>query len=173
MQELQVAPKGPVQYLGLHHLAMVTTDMDRTVRFYRDLLGMPLAVTLSEGVEGEPDFMRLYMFNLGKGSTLAFFEWPSKVAELLSTQSYDMPIRQQRFDHVAIQVENLEALQNLRTYLLEHQVAVSEVIDHQQIRSIYFNDPDGIALEASCNMVNQEDLTLRMDRYPVKAVVEN
>ncbi|MEE9145923.1 MAG: VOC family protein, partial [Candidatus Tectomicrobia bacterium] len=31
-----------MRYQGIHHLAMATNDMDKTVRFYRDILGMPL-----------------------------------------------------------------------------------------------------------------------------------
>jgi catechol 2,3-dioxygenase-like lactoylglutathione lyase family enzyme len=34
-----------VQYQGIHHLALATNDMDKTVRFYRDVLGMPLVAT--------------------------------------------------------------------------------------------------------------------------------
>ena len=29
---------------GFNHLAMVTGDMEKTVRFYRDVLGMPLTL---------------------------------------------------------------------------------------------------------------------------------
>ncbi|RPJ10958.1 MAG: VOC family protein, partial [Deltaproteobacteria bacterium] len=35
-----------IKYNGVNHLAMVTSDMDRTIRFWRDLLGMRLVVGL-------------------------------------------------------------------------------------------------------------------------------
>ena len=60
------APK----WQGIHHLAMITPDMDETVRFYCGVLGMPLVTTLRAGP------MRHYFFELGPGNTIAFFEDP-------------------------------------------------------------------------------------------------
>ena len=59
---------GIVEWRGIHHLAMVTPDMDVTVRFYVGVLGMPLVATLMAGP------MRHYFFKLGPGNTIAFFE---------------------------------------------------------------------------------------------------
>ncbi len=36
----------PIRYKGISHLAMVSADMDRTVRFWRDFLGMRLGAGL-------------------------------------------------------------------------------------------------------------------------------
>ncbi len=44
---------------GINHLALVTTDMDATVRFYHGVLGASLVATI-----GTPDF-RHYFFELG------------------------------------------------------------------------------------------------------------
>ena len=60
-------PAAP-DWRGVHHLAMVTPDMDATVRFYVGVLGMPLVATLRAGP------MRHYFFRLGPGNTIAFFE---------------------------------------------------------------------------------------------------
>ena len=61
---------GAPDWRGVHHLAMVTPDMDATVRFYAGVLGMPLVATLRAGP------MRHYFFRLGPGNTIAFFEVP-------------------------------------------------------------------------------------------------
>ena len=57
-------------FKGINHLALVTGDMDATVTFYRDILGMPLVGAL--GIEHPP--MRHYFFEVGPGNTIAFFE---------------------------------------------------------------------------------------------------
>src|SRR5438445_12272459 len=53
---------------GVNHLALVTPDMDATVRFYAGVLGMRLCATLMAGP------MRHYFFEIGDGQTVAFFE---------------------------------------------------------------------------------------------------
>ncbi|GIT46420.1 MAG: hypothetical protein Ct9H300mP12_10050 [Acidimicrobiales bacterium] len=60
----------PPDWRGVHHLALVTPDMDATVRFYAGVLAMPLVATLRAGP------MRHYFFELGPGNTIAFFEVP-------------------------------------------------------------------------------------------------
>lgn len=47
-----------VKYNGINHLAMATGDMDRTIRFWRDLLGMRLVAGL-----GKPGY-RHYFFEM-------------------------------------------------------------------------------------------------------------
>ena len=53
---------------GVNHLAMATGDMDKTIRFWRDLLGMRLVAGL-----GEPGY-RHYFFEISKDDLIAFFE---------------------------------------------------------------------------------------------------
>ena len=57
---------------GVNHIALVTSDMSRTVRFYRDVLGMPLVKTLNlpEGMGQH------FFFDIGNGDCLAFFWFP-------------------------------------------------------------------------------------------------
>ena len=59
-----------MKFNGINHLAMATGDMDATIRFWRDLLGMRLV-----GGLGEPGF-RHYFFEISRNDLLAFFEWP-------------------------------------------------------------------------------------------------
>jgi hypothetical protein len=58
-----------VKFNGVNHLAMATGDMDRTIRFWRDLLGMRLVAGL-----GRPGY-RHYFFQLSDTDLVAFFEW--------------------------------------------------------------------------------------------------
>ena len=58
---------------GVHHLALICADPERTIRFYQDVLGFPL-VELFENrdYEGSSHFF----FDIGAGNMLAFFDFP-------------------------------------------------------------------------------------------------
>ena len=60
-----------MKFKGVNHLAMVTGDMDKTVRFYRDVLGMPLVAATGNRPGGLP--YRHSFFETGPNSTIAFF----------------------------------------------------------------------------------------------------
>src|SRR3954447_6421705 len=126
---------------GINHLALVTPDMDVTVRFYHGVLGMRLVSTLQAGP------MRHYFFEIAPGNTVAFFE-------VADAPTFDLPAgipdpRKAQFDHLSFNLPDEEALQALRRRLKEAACEVTDVIDHGTVRSIYFTDPFGIALEAS------------------------
>ena len=53
---------------GVHHLALVCKDMERTVEFYTDVLGMRL--TKGFDLEG---YGQHFFFDMGNGSELGFF----------------------------------------------------------------------------------------------------
>jgi catechol 2,3-dioxygenase-like lactoylglutathione lyase family enzyme len=126
---------------GINHLAMVTPDMDATVRFYHGVLGMRLVATTMAGP------MRHYFFELGPQNTIAFFE--VKGTKTIDKQAgVPVPIPFQ-FDHLSFNLPDEEALHDLQRRLKEHECEVTEVVDHGFVRSIYFTDPHGIALEAS------------------------
>ena len=65
MSEKSVLPR----WRGINHLALVTTDMDATTRFYHGVLGARLVATI-----GTPAF-RHYFFEIGEENTIAFFEY--------------------------------------------------------------------------------------------------
>jgi catechol 2,3-dioxygenase-like lactoylglutathione lyase family enzyme len=122
---------------------MVTNDMDGTVRFYHGVLGMPLVATIAVGP------MRHYFFRLGRHSTLAFFEWddtPIGTFEKPAGMPFTFPAQ---FDHVSFTLPDEAALETLRDRLRAHDVEVTRVVDHGFVRSVYFHDNNGIALEAS------------------------
>jgi catechol 2,3-dioxygenase-like lactoylglutathione lyase family enzyme len=127
---------------GINHLAMVTPDMDATVRFYDGVLGMRLVATTMAGP------MRHYFFELGPQNTIAFFEW--KGAKTFDKQA-GVPVTAfpAQFDHLSFNLPDEEALHDLQRRLKAHDCEVTEVVDHGMVRSIYFTDPHGIALEAS------------------------
>ena len=54
-----------------------------------------------------------------------------------------------QFDHLSLNLPDEDALIDLRTRLAGAGCEVTEIIDHGGVRSVYFTDPNGIALEAS------------------------
>ena len=156
-------------FAGINHLALVTNDMDTTVRFYRDVLGMEVVGSLSGEIEPGVK-MRHYFFSIGQSNTVAFFEW----------QDVEMPPRKDsgtrksgiQFDHVSFNMDSEQSLLELQARVRSHGVAATDIVDHGFIHSIYFEDPNGISLEFS---VWTKDLTKApefRDSDPVTAMVD-
>ncbi len=160
-------------WLGINHLALVTDDMDATVRFYHGILGAHLASTVATAQ------FRHYFFSFGAHCAVAFFEYSDTTVEPFKKVAGVPDPRAPQFDHVALNVPDEEALHELQRRLQASNYEVTGVVDHGSVRSIYFTDPNGIALEASWWV---HDLTLLPTDYdddqqfgdpnPVPALVE-
>jgi catechol 2,3-dioxygenase-like lactoylglutathione lyase family enzyme len=134
-----------VKYNGVNHLAMATGDMDKTIRFWRDLLGMRLVAGL-----GRAGY-RHYFFEISENDLIAFFEWSE--VEPIEEKDHGRPVKGPfAFDHVSIGVEGEDDLWALKDKLAAAGFWVSEVIDHGFIHSIYAFDPNGIPIEFSHNV---------------------
>jgi catechol 2,3-dioxygenase-like lactoylglutathione lyase family enzyme len=158
---------------GINHLALVTSDMDATVRFYHGVLGARLVATI-----GTPGFQH-YFFELGAANTIAFFEYRDAELQRFAKPAGVPDPRASQFDHVSFELPDEQALEELRARLKEHGCEVTDVVDHGFVRSVYFTDPDGIALEASfwvldatAHDTDYTDDRLFSDADPVPAVRE-
>ena len=117
---------------GLHHTALVSGDVERTIRFYQDLLGFPLTeIVENRDYPGSSHFF----FDIGNRNLLAFFDFPGldvgPYAEVLGG-----------LHHLAISVEpsRWEAIvARLVDADVDHEV-------HSEV-SVYFTDPDGARIE--------------------------
>jgi catechol 2,3-dioxygenase-like lactoylglutathione lyase family enzyme len=142
-----------IHYTGINHLAMATGDLDRTIRFWRDLLGMRLVAGL-----GHPGY-RHYFLEISPQDLIAFFEWPGVLP--VEEKEHGYPVKGPFiFDHIAFGVEKEEDLWKLKDTLEAGGFEVSEVINHGFIHSIYTYDPNGIPIEFSHN-VEGIDVRLR------------
>lgn len=129
---------------GINHLALVTDDMDSTVRFWHGVLGAETIATV--GTSG----FKHYFFRIGPNQTVAFFEYLGADLETFAKPAgVPYPAGASQFDHLSLNVPDEASLEALQRRLKEHDCEVTDVVDHGFIRSIYFNDPTGIALEAS------------------------
>ena len=117
---------------GLHHTALISSDVERTVRFYQDVLEFPLTELIeNRDYAGSSHFF----FDIGNGNLLAFFDFPGldvgPYAEVLGG-----------LHHMAISVEP-SRWDELRGRLTDAGVQF-EV--HSEV-SMYFRDPDGARIE--------------------------
>ncbi len=136
-----------VKYSGVNHLAMATRDMDTTIRFWRDLLGMRLVASL-----GRPGY-RHYFFEISEHDMIAFFEWAD--VDKVPEKDHGVPVKGPFvFDHVSFEVESEEDLWELKDRLEADAVWVSEVINHGFIHSIYSFDPNNIPIEFSAPVLD-------------------
>ena len=134
-----------VTFNGVNHLAMATGDMDQTIRFWRDLLGMRLVAGL-----GQPGY-RHYFFQISDTDLIAFFEWTG--VKPVPHKDHGRPVTGPYiFDHVSFGVSTEDDLWELKDKLEAGGVWVSDVIDHGFIHSIYAFDPNGIPIEFSHNV---------------------
>lgn len=161
------------RWRGINHLALVTTDMDATVRFYHGVVGARLVAHL-----GNASF-RHYFFEMGPENTVAFFEYRGLELEPFALPAGVPDPRKAQFDHVSLNLPDEQALLDLRSRLKEAGSEVTDVVDHGFIRSVYFTDPNGIALEASWWVTDATgrdadygDGNLFSDPDPVPAVLE-
>jgi catechol 2,3-dioxygenase-like lactoylglutathione lyase family enzyme len=168
-----MTPTEPPRWRGINHLALVTDDMDATVRFYHGVLGARLVAHLAG-----PSF-RHYFFEFGQGCTVAFFEYTAHLATPFAKPAGVPDARAAQFDHLSFNLADEAALLALRERLSAAGCGVTEVVDHGFLRSVYFTDPSGIALEASCWVIDPTaqpldlaDEALFADPDPVPAVGE-
>jgi|HubBroStandDraft_1064217.scaffolds.fasta_scaffold111976_3 catechol 2,3-dioxygenase-like lactoylglutathione lyase family enzyme len=162
-----------VHWRGVNHLALITTDMDATVRFWHGVIDARLVATLAV-----PAF-RHYFFEVGTGDTVAFFEYAGQHLDTYAKPAGVPYERAAQFDHLSLNLPDEESLLRLRDRLKSHGCEVTDVIDHGFLRSIYFTDNNGIALEASWWVIDVTgrsadygDERLFSDPDPVPALLE-
>jgi len=123
---------------GLHHVTMVSSNAQRTLEFYRDLLGLGL-VKRTVNFD-DPDSYHLYFGDeVGRpGTLLTFFEWGAAPRGRWGIGGVH---------HVAMGVESEDALLRWKRRLTDAGVPVTGPYDRRWFHSIYFSDPDGQILE--------------------------
>jgi catechol 2,3-dioxygenase-like lactoylglutathione lyase family enzyme len=117
---------------GVHHVALLSSDVQQTVDFYQGLLEFPLTDMFeNRDYAGSTHFF----FDIGNGNALAFFDLPgvdlAPYAEVLGG-----------LHHLAISVEP-DRWSHLKAKLDAAGISYA----HIDGSSIYFNDPDGARIE--------------------------
>ena len=123
---------------GFHHVTLVARDAQRTLDFYRDLLGLRL-------VKKTVNFDRPTTYHLyfgdsqgSPGTILTFFEWPDAQRGAYGVGG---------IHHIALKTADDETLLRWKRRLTDAAVPVSGPYNRGWFHSIYFRDPDGQVLE--------------------------
>ena len=139
---------------GIHHLALNTEDMKMTIDYYVDVLGMKLvhAMKIPPGLgsgpnnRGNPPYenLRHYFFDMGNDSLLAFFEMPKGEKKVGDRDAIAA------MQHVSFSMLP-DAFEALQLRLKERDIdTIGPLEVLPGVFSVYFFDPNGIRLEASC-----------------------
>ncbi|MBA4023988.1 MAG: glyoxalase [Gordonia sp.] len=151
---------------GINHLALVCSDMKRTIDFYSGTLGMPLVKT----IELPGDLGQHFFFDCGGGNTIAFF-WladspdaaPGVAAPKGLPDEGELASAVGSMNHVAFAVPQ-EKFDEYYSQIKAEGLHVSRILNHDDsaigasrhvhagtfVRSFYFQDPDGVLLEFAC-----------------------
>jgi glyoxylase I family protein len=124
-----------MQLTGLHHITAICTDVDRTIAFYRDVLGLGI---LHDGVSDDDPGTRHVWFGTGPGHLVSFLHYPQMPKGVVGTGSTH---------HFAFVVESADELDAWRDYLRGRGVESTDVFDRGALRSVYVRDPDGHIVE--------------------------
>ena len=147
--------------LGINHLALVCRDMEETVKFYTEVLQMPLVKTIELPGGGQHFF-----FDCGGGNMVAFFWWadaPEAAPGVASVEHFPTkPMTAHgSMNHVAFTVDEAELEASIERLKSMGVPVLPMVINHDDspqgvaakmhpgvfVRSVYFTDPNGIMLE--------------------------
>lgn len=129
-----------LQITGIHHITVICASLDRSLGFYRDLLGLRLVKqTLNHD---DPNARHFYFGDAtgAPGTVITCMEYPYMEEGSVGRGSTH---------HFALCVESAEELEGWRHYLESRGVSCTAVLDRTYFKSIYFRDPDGHVIELS------------------------
>jgi catechol 2,3-dioxygenase-like lactoylglutathione lyase family enzyme len=158
-----------MSHRGFSHIGLSTLDLDASRDFYEQVLGFPAGrcdvIRVTEGGR-----IRHAFFDTGGGQLIAFME-PRDVPGIPAR--YDAGIHRglgvpSAFYHFAFEAGSEAALEEKRDELRAKGVDVTDVVDHDWAKSIYFKDPNGIQLEYCCytRALDADDARMQ-DRFEI------
>jgi catechol 2,3-dioxygenase-like lactoylglutathione lyase family enzyme len=119
---------------GINHVAIITEDTDRFVRFYEEVFD----AKVSSREEIPPG--TLTMVDVGPRTELNVFELrDGRDAQVRGSMFSHGPI-----DHMGLQAANRDAFVEIRRRLMAHGASDGFVTDFGRSHSIFFVDPDGL-----------------------------
>ena len=120
---------------GVNHVAILTADTDRFVRFY----GEVFEATVDHSLEAGPG-MRLTFVKIGEHNEINLFQVDDNTEAARQTPMFGRG----RIDHLGLQAASLDAFEEIRRRLIARGAADEFVTDFGPILSLFFTDPDGL-----------------------------
>lgn len=139
----------------IHHVAYRCKDARETVEFYQRALDMEFQLAIAEdhvpSTGAYDPYMHVFL-DAGGGNVLAFFELPEQ------PEMGRDPNTPQWVQHIAFEVESLDALLAAKARIEAMGLDVLGPTDHGIFKSIYFFDPNGHRLELAANTATQAEM---------------
>ena len=137
----------------IEHIGIAVKNIDEAIKYYENILGFKPVVCDTITVK-EGGYIRHIFFDTGRDQLLAFME-PRGVPGV--PVEYDAGINRglgvpAAFYHFAFEAGSEAGLEAKRQELAAKGVQVTDIVDHNWAKSIYFKDPNGVSLEYCCLM---------------------
>ena len=135
-----------MQLTGLHHVTLICSDLDRSIAFYRDTLG--LGIVRDGPSDDDPDVRHVWFGAVdgAPGRLVSLMEYPQLPEGVVGVGSTH---------HFALAVDSAEELDAWRDYLRGQGVECSDVFERGGFRSVYVRDPDGHVVEIATRPGNE------------------
>jgi catechol 2,3-dioxygenase-like lactoylglutathione lyase family enzyme len=159
-----------MSHKGFSHIGLSTLDLDKTREFYQGVLGFKPVIADTIKIK-EGGRLRHIFFDAGRDQLIAFVE-PQGVPGV--PVEYDVGINRglgvpASFYHFAFEAGSEADLANKRDELRAKGVGVTDIVDHEFAKSIYFKDPNGISLEYCCFVRNfTKDDAMMQERFTLR-----
>ena len=135
---------------SFHHTGISVSDLERSIRFYCDLLGMKLEWRIDhkrgeafEKVVGLTDVDVSYAMLSGYGGRIELFQYHSPEGKLFPS---DKPVSDKGITHFGFEVEDIDTLhERLAAQGVRFNAAPQTI--RPGVKAAYFHDPDGITVE--------------------------
>ena len=147
---------------GMHHHAFRSCDIEKTRKFYEEVIGLPLIATFVETdnpvYKDGASYIHVF-FELGDGSCLAFFQFQPNGAPtgFAARDSFD--------HHLALEVDGIDAVraaeQRYKDLGLQYYIH-----DHGYVYSIYTRDPNGMIVELTTKVAVTNEIMAERRRSP-------
>ena len=124
-----------LQIRDVHHVTAIAADLERTIGFYRDVLGLGI---VHDGPSDDDPRARHVWFATPEGAHVTFMEYPQLPAPVVGPGATH---------HFAFTVESAAELGGWRDYLRSRGIETTEVLDRGPFQSLYLRDPDGHVVE--------------------------
>ena len=123
---------------GLHHITLVSSNAQRTVDFYTQVLGQRL-VKKTVNFDDPGSYHLYFGDSTGRpGTAITYFEWPNAPKGQPGIGGTH---------HYALIVKDYDGLLMWKRRLTDLDIAVDGPLDRHYFTSIYFQDPDGVIIE--------------------------
>lgn len=128
----------PIRIRRTGHLVLRVKDLERSKRFFTEILGLPL---VGENAVG----MLFFSTDMSENHHMLAIRQAKEGAATPDREQVGM-------EHVAYELGSFAELQEAYRIFKENNVRIHHTVFHGVTKSIYFYDPDGNLLEVYCNV---------------------